>query len=311
MFEHFQSMIEGLSHPPIRHAAIVHLPIALTIVALGIAAASAIMRKSITLRWLTFIALLALAGASFLAKQSGEQAEDFNTRMLPAEVHDVLEEHEDMGGEMWIFAAAAAALSLVAAITRDKAQLIFAWLCVAGCLTAMTWVSVTAHLGGTLVYRHSVGTPIPAAPSHDGDHVRSPGDGAAPADASPAALALFREQVQPILVQRCIKCHNPARVSQRKSGGLDQTSRETLLKGGRSGPAIVPGDPEASHLIHRIRGDVHDEDIMPPDGKLSDEQIAALEQWIRDGAVWDAATVMTPPPSSQPEPEAETNYDGD
>ena len=80
-----------------------------------------------------------------------------------------------------------------------------------------------------------------------------------------------------------------------KSGKLDQTSRETLIAGGKSGPAIVPGNPDESLLIHRVRGDLPDAQSMPPDGKLTDAQIAALAQWIRDGAVWVTPESAQPP----------------
>jgi hypothetical protein len=61
-------------------------------------------------------------------------------------------------------------------------------------------------------------------------------------------------------------------------------SLEALLKGGRSGPAIVPGDPDRSLLIQAVHqsGSLK----MPPAGKISGEAIANLSQWIKDGAAW-------------------------
>ena len=84
-----------------------------------------------------------------------------------------------------------------------------------------------------------------------------------------------------------------------------------MLEGGMSGPTVVPGDPDASWLIMAIR---HEEDIeMPPDSdKLSDEIIAAFEQWVRDGAVWEPLTPPPPPPPPDAEaPAADTaeNHD--
>jgi Planctomycete cytochrome C. len=56
------------------------------------------------------------------------------------------------------------------------------------------------------------------------------------------------------------------------------------LKGGSRGPAVVPGDPEKSVLIHAVRqeGDLK----MPPGRRLSPREIATLRQWIERGAVW-------------------------
>ena len=68
------------------------------------------------------------------------------------------------------------------------------------------------------------------------------------------------------------------------SGGLRVDSREALLTGGDSGPAIVPGDTEKSLLIEAVRqrGDLK----MPKGGRLSDQEIADLEAWVKAGAVW-------------------------
>ena len=67
-------------------------------------------------------------------------------------------------------------------------------------------------------------------------------------------------------------------------GGLRLDSREAVLKGGETGPAVVPGKPDESLLMHAVRH--RDGLAMPPKGKLNESQIAALEQWIKAGAVW-------------------------
>jgi len=101
------------------------------------------------------------------------------------------------------------------------------------------------------------------------------------------AATLFHREVLPILREACIRCHG-----EKDKGGLKLNTREAALRGGDSEvPAIVPGDPAASELIKRLHTD--DEDwIMPPTGeRLSQAQIARLEAWIRDGAVWPSAPV--------------------
>lgn len=99
--------------------------------------------------------------------------------------------------------------------------------------------------------------------------------------------AYFEKNVLSVLREECFRCHGD-----KDKGGLKLDSLEAALRGGDSEiPSIVPGDPDASELLLRVRTD--DEDlIMPPTGDpLSDEQVAALEQWIRDGAHWPEAPV--------------------
>jgi hypothetical protein len=92
--------------------------------------------------------------------------------------------------------------------------------------------------------------------------------------------SFFDSQVAPILTKRCLGCHN----DQLNDGDISFQDRGTLLKGGPHGPAIVPGEPEQSFLIHAIRrkGDIK----MPPGPKLSDKEIAILTDWIKRGAPW-------------------------
>src|SRR5262249_27368601 len=67
------------------------------------------------------------------------------------------------------------------------------------------------------------------------------------ADLTPAQTQFFEGKIRPILVKNCYKCHSSQ--AEKVKGGLLLDSREGVLKGGESGPAIVPGDPEKSRLI--------------------------------------------------------------
>lgn len=99
----------------------------------------------------------------------------------------------------------------------------------------------------------------------------------------------FQKDVLPILREKCFRCHGD-----KKQGGLKLNSREAALRGGDSeSPVIVPGQPDASEMIVRLR--TEDASIvMPPSGeRLSEAQIAELEKWIRDGAAWPAAPVAS------------------
>jgi mono/diheme cytochrome c family protein len=102
------------------------------------------------------------------------------------------------------------------------------------------------------------------------------------AEPTKAETEFFEGKIRPILANNCYKCHSHE--STKLKGGLSLEYRETVLKGGETGPAIVPGDPEKSLLIKAVR--YIDPDLqMPPKGeKLSDAQITDLVTWIKMGA---------------------------
>ena len=91
---------------------------------------------------------------------------------------------------------------------------------------------------------------------------------------------LFEKHVRPLLLSKCTKCHS----DEKSESGLKLTSRQGLMTGGDSGPAIVPGEAAKSMLVSVIKpgGDFE----MPPDGPLTGEEVAAVEQWIDSGAAW-------------------------
>ena len=98
--------------------------------------------------------------------------------------------------------------------------------------------------------------------------------------ASVKAARFFDRRVAPILTRRCLGCHN----QELKDGGVSFLDRDSLLKGGSRGPAIVPGDPERSVLIRAIRH--NSEPKMPPGPKLAAKDIDTLTEWVRLGAPW-------------------------
>lgn len=113
--------------------------------------------------------------------------------------------------------------------------------------------------------------------------------------ADPAAIEHFEKSVRPILAEHCYSCHGAEK--QKASLRVDHIS--FLLTGGDTGPALVPGDTTASRFAQAVS--YKDVDLqMPPKGKLSDEQIATLTQWIADGAIWPEEAVPmdgAPPPA--------------
>ena len=103
----------------------------------------------------------------------------------------------------------------------------------------------------------------------------------------------FETQIRPILAESCYSCH-----TQTMLGGLRLDSQEAMLKGGKSGPAVMPGNPDESLLIKVVRHQIEDMK-MPMGGKLPEAQIASLAKWVEMGAPWPEA------------PEAEARSKGD
>src|SRR5690349_17498502 len=97
----------------------------------------------------------------------------------------------------------------------------------------------------------------------------------------------FEAKVRPVLAANCYDCHTDERMD-----GLRLDSREAMLKGGRRGPAIVPGDPDQSLLIQAVR-QTSDKLKMPKGGRLKPDEIDALVEWVRAGAAWPASAAVT------------------
>ncbi|MFN7918447.1 MAG: PSD1 and planctomycete cytochrome C domain-containing protein [Bryobacteraceae bacterium] len=106
--------------------------------------------------------------------------------------------------------------------------------------------------------------------------------------------AFFESRVRPVLVKNCYGCHS--REAKAAQAGLVLDSKAGLLRGGASGPAIVPGRPDESALIRAIRYDSARK--MPPMGKLPDSVIADLTRWVEMGAPDPRSDAATSLPSS-------------
>jgi mono/diheme cytochrome c family protein len=130
------------------------------------------------------------------------------------------------------------------------------------------------------------GTPLSEA--QIGDFTMWIKDGAFFPEATPVAKTeasskeFFESRIRPVLAQQCFICHTNS-----KSGGLRLDSRDDMLKGGKSGPAVVPGDAEKSLLIAAIK---HSGELKMPKGaaKLTDAQITDMTNWVKEGASWPA-----------------------
>jgi hypothetical protein len=97
----------------------------------------------------------------------------------------------------------------------------------------------------------------------------------------PDQIEFFEKRVRPVLANTCFECHS----DKKQKGGLRLDSRDALMHGGSSGPAIVPGNPVASRLVDAVV--YHNSDLrMPPKKRLPDNQIEDLVQWVKLGAPW-------------------------
>ncbi|MFN8739344.1 MAG: DUF1549 domain-containing protein [Pirellula sp.] len=95
-----------------------------------------------------------------------------------------------------------------------------------------------------------------------------------------ADIDFFETKIRPVLIEHCYSCH--AADAKIIRGGLLVDSRDGLLEGGDSGPAVVPGEAEKSLLLSALK---HESLEMPPDRKLPDAVIADFQLWIARGAV--------------------------
>jgi hypothetical protein len=92
----------------------------------------------------------------------------------------------------------------------------------------------------------------------------------------------FESRVRPVLARQCAECHSEGRTR----GRLRVTTRAELLTGGKSGPAIVPGNPDSSLLIRAIRHEIADLEMPRDAPPLSPRDIEGLVEWVRMGAPW-------------------------
>jgi len=104
---------------------------------------------------------------------------------------------------------------------------------------------------------------------------------------TPEGIEFFESKIRPLLVERCYKCHSAG--SEKLKGGLRLDSRDGMLAGGDTRPAVVPGDPEKSLLLEAVR--YGNKDLqMPPKSRLADTEISDLAAWVKMGAPWPNGT---------------------
>ena len=112
------------------------------------------------------------------------------------------------------------------------------------------------------------------------------------AEPASAELKFFEQHVRPLLIENCLECHS----GEEPSGGLRLDSVQGLRAGGESGEVVRPGDPDDSLILQAVR---YESLEMPPDDQLEERQVAVLERWIADGAVWPDADALPVPRESR------------
>ena len=139
-----------------------------------------------------------------------------------------------------------------------------------------TTPAVTANSANAGATQPAGGTPPTSPPTPP----PATGGGTVAADDS---ATVFQNVLMPVLEAKCNKCHNEAK----SKGDLRMDTHELMLKGGEeAGKTVIPGKPDESLAITRIKLPIDDDDHMPPEGKdqMTAEETALLHWWIKEGA---------------------------
>ncbi len=252
------------------HPLVLHLPIGLVAALCLLELAALAGRLELSRRTMALLvtatalsAVLAAATGWFLGEQ-GEQA------------GAVLDRHRFLGLSV---AGLSVAFALLHAASRQGSRpgLLQAYRAVL--FVAALVLVPTGHFGATM--------------THGADYLWGPRrepapDSAASADAGPSQTverSTFELEIAPILAANCTACHG----EKKRKGKLSLAHADTIQKGGESGPVIVPGKPEESELVRRVRLPIDDADHMPPEGKPQPgaAELDRIEAWIRAGAPFE------------------------
>jgi mono/diheme cytochrome c family protein/uncharacterized membrane protein len=266
------------------HPVLVHLPIGILLL-LGLLEAAGLLARLPRLSWLPSLTerqrtlILAVgAAAAVLAAWLGwllAHGGDYDLAIVGR--------HQTLG----IAAAAAAVLLLV----------IHRWRWLYGPLLAASLVllTVAAHAGAKITHGSDYLTAhMPASVARLlGIDISPPPK---PRTISFENALSYADVVQPILQERCVSCHGPAK----SNGGLRVDTWELLAKGGKHGLVLKPGTSSPSALVRRIDLPVEEKEHMPPRGKpqLSDDDLTLLGWWVAAGAPRDRRVATLDLPSS-------------
>lgn len=246
-----QPLIEffGRLHPLLLHTPIGILPAValLELLSLRSERAQSLRTPRLLLWWMFALSAVASAATGLLLSRE------------PGYGGQLLDRHYYLGLSF-------AGLTVVAAALAAKPSVLLRM----GLLSLVGLVMIpTGHLGASL--------------THGEDFLTAPfRRQSTPETRASAEATWFAAQIMPILENSCVSCHNESKAK----GGLMLHSYEALMKGATAGAVVVPMDPEASELVHRVMLPTTDEFHMPPEGKspLTKDEIATLSAWIQAGA---------------------------
>lgn len=162
--ELLNAILESMSIPQTRHAAMVHLPIAMSMIGPVVLLSLLVKGKSAgAFRWLAVVFFVVATVSSVMAERSGHAAADASTLdvdlALSDAAADTLDEHREMAERVvWLFAATAV-LTLVSMVPMKLLRVATTLLALGLSIFTLGWVAATAHYGGELVYEHGVGVP--------------------------------------------------------------------------------------------------------------------------------------------------------
>jgi uncharacterized membrane protein len=269
------------------HPTLVHFPICLLIVTATVEIWGAVRRRT-EISVIGLYSLLWGTAASFtatLAGLSNAAHEEFL-----GESADFLSVHL-WGGLALTALAVISALTGVrcARATTKRARVAYRTLVIGNSI----FMCVVAHFGGLLVH----GADYFEEPMVLSYNKTSESDGMAsikkaalestkgnsPVIPPPSRRKInFEKDVHPILHDNCAKCHDDGK----SKGDYRIDDRELFIKGGKTGPAVIPGDSQSSYLIKLISG-VEPKKVMPSKGRaLTADEIGVMRAWIDQGAVW-------------------------
>ncbi|HEV2392958.1 MAG TPA: c-type cytochrome domain-containing protein [Verrucomicrobiae bacterium] len=195
----------------------------------------------------------------------------------------------------WTGISTAAIVVVAGVLYRLELKTAFRW-----CLFISTGALILAsHFGGSLTHGSDYLVRYAPRPFRNwlgaGSQVHPAPPAQPPVSTKPPAEAqVFSEVVQPILQKDCVSCHGPSKAK----GKLRLDSFAAVLKGGGSGPALVPGKAGNSEMIKRLRLDLGEDDHMPPKDKPqpTSGDITLLAWWIDAGASGDKKVGELKPP---------------
>ena len=162
--ELYHAIMEAMSSPQTRHAAMVHLPIAMSMIGPVVLLSLLVKGKSAgAFRWLAVVFFVVATVSAVMAERSGHAAADASTLDVGIELSeaaaDTLSEHREMAERVvWLFAATAV-LTLVSMVPMKFMRVATTLLALGLSIYTFAWVAATAHYGGELVYEHGVGVP--------------------------------------------------------------------------------------------------------------------------------------------------------